>query len=96
MSANNTFVCGIVLLVFTNMAVILAFSSPYWIIESVNYGTGESRHGLWFECGYNRECVTNYRLQYKPEEQSKGNVATLYCMNYMYCKLRSACTCKFF
>lgn len=72
MSSSNTFVCGVVLLVFTNMAVILSFSSPYWIIESVNYGTGESRHGLWFECGNNGECVTNYRLQYKQEEQSKG------------------------
>jgi hypothetical protein len=71
MASNTSFVFRIVLLVLTNMAVILAFSSPYWIIEIVNYGTGEARHGLWFECGSNKECVTNYRLQYKPEVQSK-------------------------
>lgn len=71
MASNTSFVFRIVLLVLTNMAVILAFSSPYWIIEIVNYGTGEARHGLWFECGSNKECVTNYRLQYKPEIQSK-------------------------
>ena len=71
MASNTSFVFRIVLLVLTNMAVILAFSSPYWIIEIVNYGTGEARHGLWFECGSNKECVANYRLQYKPEVQSK-------------------------
>lgn len=72
MTASNSFICGIVLLVFLNMAAILAFASPYWIVESVYTGTSQNRHGLFFECGSHKLCQANDNLQFGLADGTEG------------------------
>ncbi|XP_060564293.1 uncharacterized protein LOC132723568 isoform X2 [Ruditapes philippinarum] len=46
MEASCAQILGLIMLVNTNLAIIISFATPYWIVHALGYGN----LGLWAEC----------------------------------------------
>ncbi|XP_012946233.1 uncharacterized protein LOC106013914 [Aplysia californica] len=63
-------VLGLIFLVITNLTIIIAFATPYW----VEFGSGSSNQGLWAYCRSD-QCTWVFEDHYKilsPMKVSEG------------------------
>ncbi|XP_059154902.1 uncharacterized protein LOC131940275 [Physella acuta] len=62
--ASCSLVCGLILLLLTNLVLIVAFVSPYWAVNENN-----DHQGLWAFCNGDHGCFWVFQDGYKNKEK---------------------------
>jgi hypothetical protein len=67
MEASCAQILGLIMLVNTNLAIIISFATPYWIVHALGYGN----LGLWAEC-LGEKCTWVFDNEFELQSQRLG------------------------